>query len=400
MISADFAPNEQFSDALASLITLFAPWAWKKGPQQHLAIAHLEKIFPGTKATLFLSGRGTLTAALRALKLPQGSQVIVQGFTCEAVVLPIMHLGLKPVYADIEADTFSLDPASFERCITSNTRVVLLQHTFGLVPKYRDRVLQLAREKNILIIEDLAHGFEPGFWQKQHLSDKQLLLLSFGRSKALSSVFGGALLTADREIGARLKQADANMSYPGLSFIAGLLCYKPITWVCKRTYNFLSFGKVLHFLAKKSGLLVAEISAKEKRGEYDPYLEKKYPNALAKLLVRQLMKYEGMMEQRARITDRYKKQFKLTAPSVPSRFPVMVGKRDLTLNDVSKRGIYLGNWYTQPVAPRQLQLNTVMYTMGSCPVAEHVCRHIINLPTLVTEKEAEIIIGQLSLHAD
>lgn len=395
MISADFAPNESWDDALTSLITLCLPWSYQEGGGRKKAQGLIQSMFPHTFALLFLSGRGSLSAVLDVLALPKGSEIIVQGFTCEAVVLPILHMGCKPVYADIEKETFSLDIHSLRKRITPATKVLILQHSFGLVPKYRNEVLQLAKEKSIFVIEDLAHGFEPGFWQKQTLSDKQLLLLSFGRSKALSSVFGGAVVTGDRHLEAKLKTFEAGSSFPSRRYIAKLLCYKPITWVAKQTYNFMGFGKFLHYFAKKSGLLVAEISQKEKGGNYDPYLEKKYPNALAKLLIRQLSKYPSMIGQRRVIVDLYREKYPLESRSIPSRYPLLIEKREHTLNDVSRMSIYLGNWYTQPVAPKELNLHSVKYTIGSCPVAEDICKRIINLPTLISTRDAQTILREL-----
>jgi hypothetical protein len=56
-----------------------------------------------------------------------------------------------------------------------------------------------------------------------------------------------------------------------------LLCYKPLSLFIKPAYNMNPFGKILHRIATRTGLMVAEISQKEKRGAYDPYLEKNIP---------------------------------------------------------------------------------------------------------------------------
>ena len=94
-------------------------------------------------------------------------------------MLPIQANNLHPLYIDIETDTYSMELNDLNKKLTPQTRVIILQHTFGMVPKYRDKVLQLAKLNNYLVIEDLAHGFEPSFWQKQKLTDNQSLLLSY-----------------------------------------------------------------------------------------------------------------------------------------------------------------------------------------------------------------------------
>lgn len=402
MISTDFAPNESTADAVSSLITLLSPWAWMEGRERGQVQSALAKFFPGGNLTLFLSGRGALSLLLGKLGFPEGSEVMMAGFTCEAVAVPVLANRLRPVYVDIERSTFSLDPVDLKRKLTSRTRAVILQHTFGLVPENRDRVLQLAREKNILVIEDLAHGFDPAFWQRQKLSDNQVLTLSFGRSKALSSVFGGALVTADPALAGKIGRAEESLPFPDRGFLAKLLFYKPLSFAIKASYNIGPLGKILHKAARGAGLMVAEISRKEKRGEYDPYLEKKYPNALAILLLQQLEKFAAAEKTREISAGIYARELSgsVQPPYGVPRFPYLVKNKKELLRTMADRGIYLGNWYSQPVAPADLQLSAVGYTMGNCPAAEEVCRQIINLPTRVSKDEAEQIARLVKEYAD
>src|SRR3989344_4757155 len=104
MISTDFAPNEAWDDAWISLKNLFQPWLWKKGEEcQSIKQKLVSKLFPNNHigidrakmVNLFLSGRSALYYLLQSINLPKGSEVLVQAFTCEAVVLPIIGLGLK-----------------------------------------------------------------------------------------------------------------------------------------------------------------------------------------------------------------------------------------------------------------------------------------------------------------
>jgi len=395
MISTDFAPNESGDDALISLITLFLPHRWKSGKETNLCIKELNSIFPYGKIAFFLSARSGLFFLLKSLHISQDSQVAVTGFTCEAVVLPVQANSLHPLYIDIEKETYSMEYEDLVKKITAQTKVIILQHTFGLIPKNRDRVLQLAKEKGLFVIEDLAHGFTPSFWQKEILSDKQSLLLSFGRSKALSSVFGGAIVTNEIKLNNAISQIEAKLPYPSNGILFQLLCYKPLSVLIKKTYNLLYFGKLIHKIVKSLGLLIAEISPVEKRGVYDSYLEKKYPNALAKLLLHQLKKYPAVIGNRHETINIYNVKFKLAYKTPMARYPVLLENKNTTLNDVSKKNIFLGNWYTQPVAPVGLKLDAVEYTMGSCPTAEFICKNIVNLPTLVSKDEAVKILEYL-----
>ena len=176
-----------------------------------------------------------------------------------------------------------------------------------------------------------------------------------------------------------------------------MLCYKPLAVLIKSTYNYLFIGKFIHKIITILGLMTAEISKIEKSGNYDSYLEKKYPNALAKLLLIQLNKFEKTLSQRRIINSLYEKTLRVSRSALlATRFPLLVKNKTEVLQKFAKRNIFLGSWYSQPVAPKELRLERVGYTMGSCPNAERINKEIINLPTLVSEDEASIIIEKVN----
>ncbi|OGK26172.1 hypothetical protein A2954_04255 [Candidatus Roizmanbacteria bacterium RIFCSPLOWO2_01_FULL_37_12] len=409
MISTDFAPNESWDDAILSLKLLFQPWKWMRGNDiEQVKRKLLSKLLITNnkyRISLFLSGRSALYFLLKSLNLPKGSEVLVQAFTCEAVVLPIVELGMKPIYVDIEADTYSMD----YRFLTSKpgnklTKVLILQHTFGLTPKYRNKILNLTKERKLIVIEDLAHGFNKSIFSpnNQYLISNNFFLLSFGRSKTLSSVFGGAIATPQSTIN--------NLPMPSTWFIFQCLLYKPLTMLIKSTYD-IYLGKILHKVLNKLNLLIPEITKKEKKGIYDRLFNKAYPNALAILLLHQLNKFEQIKQQRAKICQIYNQHFpnfilpSSKPASIPKqqssnfsliRYPLLTERRDKILVKVNKQNVYLGKWYDEVVAPKDLDQSRVEYEQGSCPNAEKVCKNIINLPTNITEEQAKRVLKILN----
>jgi perosamine synthetase len=87
---------------------------------------------PAAHAFSFWKGRVALYAILLALDLEPGDEVILPGFTCVVVPNAVRLASCKPVYVDIEPDSYHLDPAGVEAAITSRTRAILVQHTFGM----------------------------------------------------------------------------------------------------------------------------------------------------------------------------------------------------------------------------------------------------------------------------
>ncbi|OGK13072.1 hypothetical protein A3C98_03105 [Candidatus Roizmanbacteria bacterium RIFCSPHIGHO2_02_FULL_37_15] len=412
MISTDFAPNESWDDAWISLKLIFQPWRWKNGEESKLIkqkICNLLNV-PCFKlhVSLFLSGRSALYFFLKSLNLPPDSEVIVQAFTCEAVVLPILANNLKPVYIDIEAETFSMNYKKLIDQIPKRAKVLILQHTFGLTPKFRDEIIKFAHENKLIIIEDLAHGFNPVIFKTSNIQPptSNFYLFSFGRSKLLSSVFGGVIVSSNNTA---IKHYN-NLTMPSSFFIFHCLLYKPLTTLIKSTYD-IYFGKILHKILYKLKLLIPEITEKEKSGYFDESFNKAYPNALAILLLHQFNKFEQIQQQRLKICQVYSGQIskyqyliskQIANHQVPPikhpliRFPLLARNRNAILSNLKKYKIYLGKWYDQAVAPKELELSRVGYKRNSCPVAEEICQKIINLPTNISERDAIKIIKKLA----
>jgi len=397
MISTDFAPNETWDDAWQSVKMMFKPWLWKQGPSLKQVDWQIHQLFANNHATWFLAGRSALYSLLKTLNLPPGSKILVQGYTCEAVVLPIIVLKLKPVYVDIEKESYSMSITDLNKKLSDDCKVIIIQHTYGLVPKFREQIIKQAIGKKLIIIEDLAHG-----WDKDRIKNLEFriqnyfCLLSFGRSKSLSSVFGSAILTNNKPIANALNHYSKKLQYPRKLFIFKCLLYKPISYFIKLTYD-IYIGESIHYLTRKLNLLIPEITPQEKLGKYNIVFDKQYPNALAYLLLLQLNKLDHTTTTRQKIVNYYSGVFKKNAQKEKwhnkalIRYPLLVDNRNQVLNKATMEHVYFGQWYNQPIAPKQLDLNKVEYKIGSCPIAEEVCSKIINLPNNISLKTARKI---------
>ncbi|MFN6946977.1 MAG: DegT/DnrJ/EryC1/StrS family aminotransferase, partial [Cytophagaceae bacterium] len=91
------------------------------------------------------------------MRISQGDEVILPGFTCIVVPNAIIYLGAKPVYVDINSETFNIDPQLIEENITEKTKAIIAQHTFG-IPADMDKILHIANKHNLFVIEDSCHA--------------------------------------------------------------------------------------------------------------------------------------------------------------------------------------------------------------------------------------------------
>ena len=125
-------------------------------------IAEFETAFAAWNGSMFaysfMGGRVALSAALYALDLQPGDEVIVPGYTCVVVPNALRYAGVEPVYCDIELDTWGPDAESLEARVTPRTRAVLIHHLYGLVCRDYDAILRFARSRGLHVIEDCAHA--------------------------------------------------------------------------------------------------------------------------------------------------------------------------------------------------------------------------------------------------
>ncbi len=82
------------------------------------------------------------------------------------------------------------------------------------------------------------------------------------------------------------------------------------------------------------------------------------------------------------------------------RFPLFFTNPETVVAAAKKKNIYLGRWYDQVIAPKELPLNKLHYIPGSCPIAESICKGIVNLPTTITEEEAEKILDIVAVEVN
>ena len=104
-----------------------------------------------------VNGTVSLRIALMAAGIPAGSEVIVPPYTFLATATAVVEANAVPVFADIDLETFNLSPAAVEAAITPNTRAIIPVHMGGQ-PAEMDALMVIARQHNLVVIEDAAHA--------------------------------------------------------------------------------------------------------------------------------------------------------------------------------------------------------------------------------------------------
>jgi perosamine synthetase len=177
---------------------------WAVGPNVE-QFEDLIASYVGTKYALtFNSGTSALHAALLAHEIKQGDEVIVPSFTFIATANAPLFVGAKPVFADIEEETFGLDPEDVNEKITEKTKALIPIHYGGCACKIRE-LKEIAEDKNLILIEDAAESLGAKIRDDKVGTFGDSAMLSFCQNKVITTGDGGAIVTDSREIYEKLK---------------------------------------------------------------------------------------------------------------------------------------------------------------------------------------------------
>jgi UDP-2-acetamido-2-deoxy-ribo-hexuluronate aminotransferase len=158
------------------------------------------------------SGTDALQIAMMALGIGPGSEVITTPFTFVATAETIAILGAKPVYVDIEPDTFDIDPAKIEAAVTPRTKAIIPVHLYGQ-PADMDRIMEIANRRNLPVIEDCAQAMGASYKAMKVGGIGRIGCISFFPSKNLGCFGdGGMMVTNDKELAEQMKVIAAHGS--------------------------------------------------------------------------------------------------------------------------------------------------------------------------------------------
>ena len=160
------------------------------------------------------SGTDALLCSLMTLGIDCGDEVITTPYTFFATAGSIWRTGAKPVFVDIQPDTFNIDPAKIEAAVTDKTKAIMPVHLFGQVADM-DAIMAIAGKHKLLVIEDAAQAIGAGYKGRKAGSVGTVGCFSFFPSKNLGGMGdGGMLVTQDEDLGERLRQCRNHGSKP------------------------------------------------------------------------------------------------------------------------------------------------------------------------------------------
>ena len=193
------------TDVSAAVLDVLSSGQYINGPVVQSFAEEFADYVGSEECAVCNSGTDALYLALRALNIGAGDEVITSPFTFIATAEAISAVGAKPVFIDIERDTFNFNPALIEAAITARTKAIMPVHIFGK-PVDMDAVMAIANAHNLPVIEDCAQATGAEWKGKRVGSIGQIGCFSFFPTKNLGGCGdGGALTTDDPKIAAAAK---------------------------------------------------------------------------------------------------------------------------------------------------------------------------------------------------
>ncbi|HEU5322677.1 MAG TPA: DegT/DnrJ/EryC1/StrS family aminotransferase, partial [Methylomirabilota bacterium] len=144
------------------------------------------------------SGTDALRLVLAALGIGPGDEVITPAFSFVASATTVVMAGATPVFADIDPETYALDPAAVERALTPRTRAIVPVHLYGH-PAAMDRLTALARDRGVAVVEDAAQAIGADYGGRPVGSWGDAACVSFYPTKNLGACGDAGLVLTDRD---------------------------------------------------------------------------------------------------------------------------------------------------------------------------------------------------------
>lgn len=199
--------------------------------------------FIGVKRTIGVSSaRFGLLILLKSLGLNKGDEIILSAYNFYAIPAVLKSLGIKPVFVDVDEDSYNINVEAIEERITNKTKALIVTHLFGL-PCNMDAILNICSTFKLILIEDCADSCGASYKGKKVGSFGEAALFSFSMGKNIYCLGGGAVTFNNQSLHTEAKKRlDVYSKAPGAIIFKGLLKYFIYSFLFgKKTFPFFTY---------------------------------------------------------------------------------------------------------------------------------------------------------------
>lgn len=316
-------------------------------------------------AISFSNGTAALHAACYAAGLNFGDEVITTPITFAASANCALYVGAKPVFVDIDNNTYNIDPKKVSAAVTEKTKAIIPVDFTGQ-PVEIEEIQEIARKKNLVVIQDAAHSLGATYRKKKIGSLADMTMFSFHPVKHITTGEGGAIVTDSKQYAEKLRL-------------------------------FRSHGITRTQLLNNEGPWYYEMQ--------DLGFNYRMTDIQAALGISQLKKLNSFIDKRRSIAELYNQSFNnmngviipYQAPNTGSSWHLYILRLDLKTFSVGRREIFealraenIGvNIHYIPVY-KHPYYQRIGYKPGICPIAEQWYEEVLTLPLFPTMSEKDV----------
>lgn len=350
---------------------------WATGPDVEKFEKNLSKYVGTNYAVLFNSGTSALHALMLAYNIGPDDEIIVPSFTFIATANAPLFVGAKPVFAEIEEETFGLDPEDVKEKITNlpagrreKLKAIMPIH-YGGCPCKINQIKKIAKENNLILIEDAAESLGAKINNKMVGTYGNSAMFSFCAPKVITTGEGGVTVTNSREIYEKLKLIRSHGR--------------------AETADYFSSSQQLDYIQSGYNFRMS--------------------NILAALGISQLKKINKIIEMRRKnaiyLTKKLSKIKDIITPNPPKNYfhlyqmytiKIKSGKRtrDKLKNHLNNKGI-MGKIYFEPIHLTNFYKKTFNYKRGDLPITEKISDQALTLPMYpdLSKKEMDYLVKEI-----
>jgi perosamine synthetase len=325
-------------------------------------VAELEKVFAeycGTKyAVAVSSGTAAIHSALFALGIGEGDEVITTPFSFIATANPIIMLGAKPVFVDIDPVTFNIDVSKIEKLITSKTKAIMPVHLYGQ-PADMNEINKIAKEHKLKVIEDSCQAVGAKYGNKKVGNLSDMACFSLYATKNIMCGEGGIVTTNNENYVKAIKQfRQHGMSGP---------------------YQYEGLGYNYRLTDLQAAIAVEQVK------KIDMFSEQRQKNAAhfnANLSIHTGITLPAVSSNRTHVYHQY-------------TLRVSEG-RDSFAEDLRAKNIGVGIYYPKPLHLVD-HISKLGYKKGDFPETEKACNEVVSLPVhpMLSDENLESIVSAI-----
>jgi len=330
-----------FEDDIRAVVdTVLSNQKFINGPYVGELEAALRERTGAAAAVAVSNGTDALLCSLMALGIGPGDEVILPSFTFFATAGAVHRVGAKPVFVEVDRQTFNIDPQAVEAAVTDKTKAIIAVHLFGQCAEM-DAIAEIALRRNIRVIEDAAQALGGTYHGRNACTLSDLACVSFYPTKNLGGYGeGGMVFAQDEALGTIVRQ----LRNHGES----------------ERYVHERVGGNFRLDTMKAGILLVKLSS------WESFNERRRANAA--------------------MYDRLLAEAPVATPYVPShirhvyhQYSILCHQRDELRSFLADRGVQSGIYYAIPLHLQKC-FEGLGYRRGDLPVTEELCDKILSLP--------------------